>query len=130
MTSKTYNTIDLFAGCGGLMDGFMQEGAYNTLACVEWEEYPCKTLAKRLKDRWGHKNAYQEVVRFDIQRTEELINGFDDPEYGKNAGLDKLVNGKTVDIVIGVLQKGHITKWPQQRSQCQKRTKALAVTYY
>ena len=101
MASKKYNTIDLFAGCGGLMDGFMQEGAYNTLACVEWEEYPCQTLAKRLKDRWGHKNAYQEVVRFDIQRTEELINGFDDPEYGKNAGLDKLVNGKTVDIVIG-----------------------------
>lgn len=101
MAFKKYNTIDLFAGCGGLMDGFMQEGAYNTLACVEWEEYPCQTLAKRLKDRWGHKNAYQEVVRFDIQRTEELINGFDDPEYGKNAGLDKLVNGKTVDIVIG-----------------------------
>lgn len=101
MASKKYNTIDLFAGCGGLMDGFMQEGAYNTLACVEWEEYPCQTLAKRLKDRWGHKNAYQEVVRFDIQRTEELINGFDDPEYGKNAGLEKLVNGKTVDIVIG-----------------------------
>lgn len=101
MASKEYNTIDLFAGCGGLMDGFMQEGAYNTLACVEWEEYPCQTLAKRLKDRWGHKNAYQEVVRFDIQRTEELINGFDDPEYGKNAGLDKLVNSKTVDIVIG-----------------------------
>lgn len=101
MASKKYNTIDLFAGCGGLMDGFMQEGAYNTLACVEWEEYPCQTLAKRLKDRWGHKNAYQEVVRFDIQRTEELINGFDDPEYGKNAGLDKLVNSKTVDIVIG-----------------------------
>ena len=101
MTPKRYNTIDLFAGCGGLMDGFMQEGAYNTLACVEWEEYPCQTLAKRLKDRWGHENANQEVIRFDIQRTEELINGFDDPEYGKNDGLDKLINGKTVDIVIG-----------------------------
>lgn len=101
MASKKFNTIDLFAGCGGLMDGFMQEGAYNTLACVEWEKYPCQTLAKRLKDRWGHKNAYQEVVRFDIQRTEELINGFDDPEYGKSPGLEKLVDGKTVDIVIG-----------------------------
>lgn len=101
MASRKYNTIDLFAGCGGLMDGFMQEGAYNTLACVEWEEYPCQTLAKRLKDCWGHKNAYQEVVRFDIQRTEELINGFDDPRYGKNNGLEKLVDGKIVDIVIG-----------------------------
>jgi len=43
MKSKKYNTIDLFAGCGGLMDGFMQEGSYETLACVEWEKYPCKT---------------------------------------------------------------------------------------
>lgn len=101
MASKKYNTIDLFAGCGGLMDGFMQEGTYNTLACVEWEEYPCQTLSKRLKERWGHKNANQEVIRFDIQRTEELIYGFDDPQYGKNAGLDKLVDGKTIDIVIG-----------------------------
>lgn len=101
MITNKYNTIDLFAGCGGLMDGFMQEGAYNTLACVEWEKYPCQTLAKRLKVHWKHKNADQEVIRFDIQRTDELINGFDDAEYGKNVGLDKLVGGKTIDVVIG-----------------------------
>lgn len=101
MAQKKYNTIDLFAGCGGLMDGFMQEGSYETLACVEWEKYPCQTIAKRLRDRWGHKNASQEVVRFDIQRSDELINGFDDPEYGKNAGLEKLVGRKPVDVVIG-----------------------------
>lgn len=99
--AKKYNTIDLFAGCGGLMDGFMQEGAYNTLACVEWEKYPCQTLAKRLKEHWKHENADKEVVRFDIQRTEELINGFDDPEYGKNEGLNKLIGNNSVDIVIG-----------------------------
>ncbi|MBE6267926.1 MAG: DNA cytosine methyltransferase [Bacteroidales bacterium] len=101
MASNKYNTIDLFAGCGGLMDGFMQEGAYETLACVEWEKYPCQTLVKRLKERWNHENAEQEVVQFDIQRTDELINGFDDPVYGKNAGLKKLIGEKTVDIIIG-----------------------------
>lgn len=101
MVKNKYNTIDLFAGCGGLMDGFMQEGAYNTLACVEWESFPCQTLAKRLKTRWKHKNANEEVIRFDIQRTEELINGFDDAEYGKNPGLNKLIGNKKVDIVIG-----------------------------
>lgn len=101
MASKKYNTIDLFAGCGGLMDGFMQEGAYNTLACVEWEKYPCETLIKRLKERWKHKNAAKEVIRFDIQRTNELLNGFDDPEYGKNEGLDSLIGKKSVDVVIG-----------------------------
>ncbi|CDA75053.1 cytosine-specific methyltransferase [Bacteroides sp. CAG:530] len=101
MAIKIYNTIDLFAGCGGLMDGFMQEGGFNTLACVEWEKYPCETLAKRLLRRWGHKNADKEVVRFDIQRTDELINGFDDPEYGKNDGLKKLIGKNPVDVVIG-----------------------------
>lgn len=101
MASKKYKTIDLFAGCGGLMDGFMQEGAYETLACVEWEISPCETLAKRLKDKWHHKNAEKEVVRFDIQRTEELINGFDDEEYGKHQGLDKLIGGNKIDVIIG-----------------------------
>lgn len=100
MVSK-YNTIDLFAGCGGLMDGFMQEGAYNTLACVEWEKYPCQTLVNRLKVRWKHKNADNEVIRFDIQRTDELINGYNDPEYGEHEGLAKLVGNKNVDAVIG-----------------------------
>jgi len=101
MPRKKYNTIDLFAGCGGLMDGFMQEGGYDTLACVEWETFPCLTLANRLEKRWHHKNAKEEVVRFDIQRTDELINGFDDEEYGKHKGLKKLIGDKHVDIVIG-----------------------------
>lgn len=95
------NTIDLFAGCGGLMDGFQQEGHYQTLACVEWEKNPCETLANRLKTKWGHKNAEEEVIRFDIQRTEELFGGFNDAEYGQHKGLDKLIGKKSVDIIIG-----------------------------
>ena len=51
------NTIDLFAGCGGLMDGFEQSGKFRTLACVEWEPAPCQNLAKRLRDKWGYTNA-------------------------------------------------------------------------
>lgn len=101
MSKKIYNTIDLFAGCGGLMDGFMQEGSYNTLACVEWELFPCQTIINRLKKKWNHKKAQNEVIRFDIQRTEELINGFDDDEYGKHEGLDKLIGNSCVDVIIG-----------------------------
>ena len=95
------NTIDLFAGCGGLLDGFMQSGEYNTLACVEWEKYPCATLAHRLKKKWGHTDADNEVVQFDIQRTDELFNGFYDEKYGCHIGLDALVDNRKVDIIIG-----------------------------
>lgn len=101
MAKKKYNTIDLFAGCGGLMDGFMQEGNYETLACVEWEKYPCQTIERRLEEKWKHKNAKEEVIRFDIQRTEELINGFDDKEFGSHKGLAQLIGYKKVDIIIG-----------------------------
>lgn len=101
MAKKKINTIDLFAGCGGLLDGFLQQGDFETLACVEWEKYPCLTLANRLKTRWNHKNAANEVVRFDIQRSEELFKGFNDAEYGIHCGLDKLIGRNKVDVVIG-----------------------------
>ena len=101
MSKKNINTIDLFAGCGGLLDGFMLAGGYNSLACVEWEKYPCATLSHRLKTKWGHSNASNEVVRFDIQRTDELFNGFDDTEYGCHVGLNALIGNRKVDVIIG-----------------------------
>ena len=57
MANKKLNTIDLFAGCGGLLDGFQAQGNYDTLACVEWEKFPCMTLANRLNTKWKHTNA-------------------------------------------------------------------------
>ena len=83
------------------MEGFLQQGGFDTLACVEWETYPCETLVKRLSTKWRHKNAKNEVVRFDIQRTEELINGFEDKEYGIHEGLSKLIGNQNVDVIVG-----------------------------
>lgn len=102
MTEKI-KLIDLFAGCGGLSDGFEQTHLYETLACVEWERGPCKTLAKRLKNKWKYENAYETVFHFDIQRTDELIHGwYNDQIYGTNQGIDSIVkehNG--IDVLIG-----------------------------
>ena len=72
MDVKKINTIDLFAGCGGLMDGFEQSGHYETVAAVEWEKAPCSNLAVRLKEKWKYTDAESRVLRFDIQRTEEI----------------------------------------------------------
>lgn len=99
---KKIKFIDLFAGCGGLFDGFMQSGMYEPVASVEWEKAPVEVLKNRLKTKWNVENPDKEVIRFDIQREEELFNGFDDSEYGKHIGLDSLVDEKNgIDIVIG-----------------------------
>ena len=56
------NTIDLFAGCGGLCDGFEQSNNYTMLAAVEWERAPIQQLRKRLHDKWNIKDADQRAV--------------------------------------------------------------------
>lgn len=99
---KKYNIIDLFAGCGGLLEGFEKTKSFNTLACVEWEKAPCDNLISRLQNKWGYSNAKNIVLRFDIQRISELFNGWkDDPEYGSSKGLDQIIGKKKVDFVIG-----------------------------
>ena len=46
--------IDLFAGCGGLSEGFLQTGNYEALAHVEWEIPMVSTLRNRLTTKWEH----------------------------------------------------------------------------
>lgn len=101
MTQARLNTLDLFAGCGGLTEGFLLSGHFHTLGAVEWEKAPYETLKHRLASAWQHSDADKIVIRFDIQRTDELLQGFDDPEYGQHVGLDKIVAGKAVDVIIG-----------------------------
>lgn len=95
------NVIDLFAGCGGLMDGFLQSGKYKTLAAVDWEAAPINTLIRRMERKWKYNVSDKRVFQFDIQRTNELLFGFDDPLYGTGKGLVELVGNHEVDLVIG-----------------------------
>jgi DNA (cytosine-5)-methyltransferase 1 len=95
------NVIDLFSGCGGLTDGFLQTGKYNTLAAVDWELPTIQTLKSRLSLKWNYNLKLENIIHFDIQRTEELINGFNDPIYGKNKGLDTIIGDEIVDLIVG-----------------------------
>ena len=109
-----FTFIDLFAGCGGLSEGFLQTGMFEGLSHVEWESPMVNTLRYRLVKKWKHteEDARKRVIKFDIQKTEELLHGNWNEEtkkiYGQEnhpdiitKGLDGLINGKTVDLIIG-----------------------------
>lgn len=99
---KKLNNIELFAGAGGLLDGFEQTGDYNLLSAVEWLKPQCRTLVKRLKSKYNDPLADKKVLNFDIQRTDELINGWaDDDIFGTNDGLATLVSKNKVDVLSG-----------------------------
>lgn len=111
---KKYTVIDLFCGAGGLSEGFHQTGYFDFLAHVEWEKPMVETLRNNLIKRWNYSEdkSKKAVVLFDIQKTEELLNGNWSQDtikiYGNynhhlviKKGLDGLVGRKKVDVIIG-----------------------------
>ncbi len=114
MAKQKYTFIDLFAGAGGLSEGFMQSGRFEGLAHVEWEMPMVNTLRHRLVQRWNHSEneARERVICFDMQKTEELLYGNWSEQsiqkYGKDNdekvikyGLKGLIGDTNVDVIIG-----------------------------
>lgn len=110
---KKITVIDLFSGAGGFSEGFIQTGKFEFLAHIEWEKPMVNTLRKNLIDRWGYSEdeAIQSVIHFDIQKTNELINGnWSDETIKKykdsnsqlivNNGLNCILKNGSVDLII------------------------------
>jgi len=106
--------IDLFAGCGGLSEGFLQSNKYEALAHVEWEMPMVTTLRNRLVEKWNHseEEALKRVIHFDIQKTDELIKGkwkaetvekYSSTNHKVLAydGLRGLIGKQKVNLIIG-----------------------------
>lgn len=87
MAAKKYTFIDLFAGCGGLSEGFYKQN-YEALAHIEIDPTACKTLKTRMK-HYKFKNAEEAVLEQDITKDDVIER------------LDKVVKGNEVDLIIG-----------------------------
>ena len=85
--SKKYNFIDLFAGCGGLSEGFYKQG-FRGLTHIEYDHYACKSLRTRMKYYGYHDNEIS-VLEKDIT-DKNIIEQ-----------IENEISGKSVDLLIG-----------------------------
>lgn len=85
--SNKFTFIDLFAGCGGLSEGFYIEG-FKALAHVEIDHVACKTLKTRMV-HYGYQNANEAVLEEDITSLDIIKK------------IEKTVDGNEVDVIIG-----------------------------
>lgn len=74
-TAGSYNFIDLFAGAGGLSEGFIQAG-FSPVAHVEMNAFAAQTLETRtgyycLKEK-GQLDVYRNYIQGKISRDEFL----------------------------------------------------------
>lgn len=85
--NKRFTFIDLFAGCGGLSEGFYMED-FEALAHVEIDHVACQTLKNRM-NHYGYKNANEAVLEEDIT-SPDIIDK-----------IEKAIKGNEVDVIIG-----------------------------
>ncbi len=82
-----YKFIDLFAGCGGLSEGFYRMG-FKALAHVEIDHAACETLRTRMK-YYHYNNADEAVIEHDIT-ADDIIDR-----------IDNVIKGEKPDVIIG-----------------------------
>lgn len=115
---KKLNYIDLFAGAGGLSEGFIRAG-FNAIAHVEMNKDACDTLRTRAAYHWlnenNKKNIYIDYLLSEEKSKEELwskvpknlINSVINKEISENTleeifeRIDSELNGRNIDLIIG-----------------------------
>lgn len=85
--SNKLTFIDLFAGCGGLSEGFYKQG-YHGLTHVEFDHYACESLRTRMK-YYGYPEDKISVLEKDIT-DEDIVNQ-----------IKSEISESKVDLIIG-----------------------------
>ena len=114
---KAVRFIDLFAGCGGLSEGFIQAD-YTPVAHVEMNEAACFTLKTRMAYHWLKKNGkladYCAYLRGEILREEfykkipsQILDSVINEEVGEKTlkslfkKIDAAKGAGAVDLIVG-----------------------------
>ena len=85
---RHYKFIDLFAGCGGLSEGFYKQG-YKALLHLEINKYACKTLETRMRHYGYSEKEIEDAVMCDDITREGIISD-----------MEKRIHD-SVDVIIG-----------------------------
>lgn len=117
MALKKLNYIDLFAGAGGLSEGFIRAG-FNPIAHVEMDKYACDTIKTRLAYHHlkieNKENIYKKYLLQEINRDElygmipkSLLDTVINQEISQKTipgifkRIDNILGKKKVDVIIG-----------------------------
>ena len=116
----TFNFIDLFAGAGGLSEGFIRDG-FTPIAHIEMNKYACDTLRSRMAYHYlKQHNRLEEYIKYLKEKQEgesgqklwekvpdEVIDSVINKEISDETladifiKVDKLKGNKQVDFIIG-----------------------------
>ncbi|WP_290138864.1 DNA cytosine methyltransferase [uncultured Dubosiella sp.] len=114
---RKLNYLDLFAGAGGLSEGFMRAGVV-PIAHVEMDLAACFTLKTRLAFKWlekhNQKEIYYSYLNGDITRDElysriprRLLDSVLNYEISEDtiqeifSSIDSLLEGEGIDLIVG-----------------------------
>lgn len=111
------NFLDLFAGAGGLSEGFIRAG-FEPVAHVELDQAACFTLRTRTAYHWlkahGRTGLYADYLNGDISRQEfyehvpeQVVDSVINAEIGAETlpvifrQVDALVGNRDLDLIVG-----------------------------
>ena len=111
------NYLDIFAGAGGLSEGFIRAG-YTPVAHIEMDKAACYTLKTRLSYKWlsdhGEGKTYLRYLRKEISRQDlyaavpsallDTVLNYEISRENLNdifQKIDQFLDGERLDLIVG-----------------------------